>query len=414
MSRHRCRFLLGALLALLLSGPARAAVDPRDAATQLLDFAERSYPAYFPGHRFDLSSPPFVYRHYPQTGAYVGVVVSGGTPYPEGTVWVLGGPFGAAPVQAGALTDFITPQPGPTTAQRSAAAAATASSASNACGAFDAFYWEIGDASARLASGSVRRRALSPHIDGDTAMPIASATKWLYGAYVAERRGGQLSAEDVKFLHFRSGYVGFDRLLACGRDDTVAGCLERGDNGAYDPASDGRFHYDGGHMQQHAVRPDIGLGPLREAGLAGEMSGHLGGGMNLAYSSVQIGGGANTSAAGYATFLRRILSRQLQIASLLGAHAVCASPSLCPAEAVYSPAPANELYHYAIGHWVEDDPVVGDGAFSSAGALGFYPWIDSSQRFYGVIARQGTPGSGFESLACGRLVRRAWMTGIAQ
>ena len=56
--------------------------------------------------------------------------------------------------------------------------------------------------------------------------------------------------------------------------------------------------------------------------------------------------------------------------------------------AANTPVPSTESWHYSIGHWVEDDPAVGDGAFSSAGAFGFYPWIDASKTYYGVLARE--------------------------
>ena len=62
---------------------------------------------------------------------------------------------------------------------------------------------------------------------------------------------------------------------------------------------------------------------------------------------------------------------------------------------------------------MEDDPVVGDGAFSSPGAFGFYPWIDASKTYYGVLARQGAAGTGVDSVNCGRLIRKAWVTGVA-
>ena len=39
--------------------------------------------------------------------------------------------------------------------------------------------------------------------------------------------------------------------------------------------------------------------------------------------------------------------------------------------------------HSALGHWVEED-----GAYSSPGLYGFYPWIDHAQAWYGVIARR--------------------------
>lgn len=85
--------------------------------------------------------------------------------------------------------------------------------------------------------------------------------------------------------------------------------------------------------------------------------------------------------------------------------------------------PANESWSYSIGHWVETDPAAGDGAFSSAGAFGFYPWIDAGKTWYGIVARKQTPqgqdtdrslGEGYRSAQCGRLIRKAWMTGSAQ
>lgn len=100
--------------------------------------------------------------------------------------------------------------------------------------------------------------------------------------------------------------------------------------------------------------------------------------------------------------------------ALLGSHPVCTNPVTC-AQAASTPVPLNQSWHYSIGHWVEDDPVQGDGAFSSAGAFGFYPWIDAARRSYGVVARQDSvPRSGLESQACGKLIRTAWATGIAR
>lgn len=41
--------------------------------TQLLDWAEREYPQFFPSHQANLESAPYTYRYYPETGNYVGV-----------------------------------------------------------------------------------------------------------------------------------------------------------------------------------------------------------------------------------------------------------------------------------------------------------------------------------------------------
>ena len=98
----------------------------------------------------------------------------------------------------------------------------------------------------------------------------------------------------------------------------------------------------------------------------------------------------------------------------LGRSAACARPAGCPAgEALYSPGPDDETWHYSLGHWVENDPERGDGSFSSPGAFGFYPWINADRSLYGVVARAAGAGSGLASARCGRLIRQAWRTGVA-
>jgi len=89
---------------------ARAAVSvtPEEGARQLMDYAENVYPRYFPGHETTQSLAPFSFRYYPATGVYLGVVVSSGTPYPVGGVYVMGGPLGSAPQQVGQRDSFIT------------------------------------------------------------------------------------------------------------------------------------------------------------------------------------------------------------------------------------------------------------------------------------------------------------------
>lgn len=78
-----------------------AAIDPSAAADQLMNFAERAYPQYFPSHEASLDLPPYRYRFYSGTGVYLGVA--------GGMVYVIGGAFGAAPSAVGPLTNYITP-----------------------------------------------------------------------------------------------------------------------------------------------------------------------------------------------------------------------------------------------------------------------------------------------------------------
>jgi hypothetical protein len=298
-------------------------------------------------------------------------------------------------------------------AARIAAATATAHSSGNACAPIRPFYWEIGDKTQRLAGGSVNAAGNGTVHEAGTVMNIASASKWLYGAYVAEQRGGALTTEDIAFLNFRSGHVSLPALNGCQQNDTIASCLARGSNGAQTPAEVGRFHYDGGHMQKHASLPAPGmaLGAMNNAQLATELRRVLGTDIALTFSQPQPAGGVRTSAKDYALFLRKLLNKQLKMGSLLGHYPVCTNPQTCTT-ATYTPF-ATESWHYSIGHWVEDDPSRGDGAFSSAGAFGFYPWIDATRSYYGVLARTALFGNGNESAACGAAVRRAWISGIA-
>jgi hypothetical protein len=300
------------------------------------------------------------------------------------------------------LAAACTAHAGPTQAQRADAARATAESTPN-CKAVQPFYWSIGDAHGVLADGGAGRRPPT----ATTPMPIASASKLVYAAYIAQQRQGQLTDQDVDFLHFTSGYTHFK---SCRRGQTVGECDAAGDNGEHDPADDGKFFYNGGHMQQHAVRE--GLGNLDDKALASRINGALG--TSFEYLQPQLAGGIRTDAADYGEFLRRIVAGQLQMKSLLGSHAVCTNPRTCPTAAESF---IHADVHYAIGHWVEDDPN-GDGAFSSAGAFGFYPWISHDETTWGVLARfqfaLNGARIGMASLMCGREIRKAWDSGEAR
>jgi hypothetical protein len=79
--------------------PARtAAAVPT--ATALMDWAEKAYSGFFPGHQGDLQAPPYVYRYYPATGNYLGVA--------DGRVYILGPVAGSdtTVVDVGAVADF--------------------------------------------------------------------------------------------------------------------------------------------------------------------------------------------------------------------------------------------------------------------------------------------------------------------
>jgi len=222
--------------------------------------------------------------------------------------------------------------PPPDNAARAQAATATAQNHSN-CSAIRPFYWEIGNQSSALASGSIELAGSSgaATYTATTAMPIASASKWLYGAYVAQKRAGVLSAQDITHLHFTSGYTNFN---LCAQTDTIKSCLDRGNNGLYSPGTDGKFFYNGGHMQKHASL--MGLDAMDDAALAIEVGGQLG--ITVAYSQPQPAGGVYSNASTYAVYLRKLLNGQLQMNQLLGSSPVCTSTdTACGAGSTPSP-----------------------------------------------------------------------------
>lgn len=295
-------------------------------------------------------------------------------------------------------------------APHAATAAAAVANEAPECKDIQPFYWEIGDRNGRLAGASAGGDTPS----ADTEMTIASASKWFYGAYVVERRQGHLTDADIRALTMRSGYVSLKyplciRLLP-GRktSETVADCLASGSNDRYTPADLGKFYYNGGHFQHHAAN-DLGLGNMNSAALHDEIARQVGTDIQFSYDSPQLAAGISTNASNYAIFLRKLLRGELILSRLLGADAVCANPKTC-ATAVDSPVSGPESLHYSLAHWVEDDPKVGDGAFSSPGAFGFYPWIDASKTYYGVLARHELSSkAAIKSMQCGRAIRKAWL-----
>lgn len=303
------------------------------------------------------------------------------------------------------------------------------------------FYWEVGDQNGSIVTGS-GGSAPNPA----TSMKIASAGKWLYGAYVAQERNGSLNATtDVPYLHMKMGYNSMspDNCLFL---DTVNTCFTRGSNdtqqsddatvgsgtGSNNPGS---FFYSAGQLQAHAVN-DPALKTIGPNVLASTIAGELGI-SGLDYGTPSLGGGAKISPNNYTAFLRKILSNTLKIHDLLGANATCASlqPAYCDQSSVptdlstskvstfnagttanpqYAVPDLSELpstyqnWKYSIAHWVEPD-----GSFSSPGALGFYPWIDSGKQWYGVVVQRipliPTAATYQDSVVCGVAIRKAWL-----
>lgn len=258
------------------------------------------------------------------------------------------------------------------------------------CAQLGSYYWEVGDRNGPTASGSVTRPGDTP-ITADTVLDVASSTKWLYAAHVAETKLA-LDANDLQALRMLSGYTTFG---FCGGWQTVASCAAARSNALLAPEAVGKFYYGGGHYQQHAVPT---LGAYNNAALGAAVSSTLG--LPISFRLPQPAGGASLSSATYAAFLRKLMNGSLRLE--LGAHPVCTNPSTCPT-ALNTPIPQTESWHYSLGHWIEDDPITGDGSFSSPGANGYYPWISADKSRYGIVAQDG--GSTLASIQCGRQIR---------
>jgi len=297
------------------------------------------------------------------------------------------------------------------------------------------FYWEIGDQNGILASGSVGLVNGGP-ILATTEYSIASASKMLYAAYVTQVRhdaGSSLTASDIAFLNLTSGYTNMPEILtdssvcpATDTPDTVNVCLTLESASTQMPsepfgylnaADVGYFYYNSGHMEVHAASPSIGLGntsvaPIPQASLGTAIGAELGAGAPFNYSEPLISGGISATGAVYAGILQRVLNGSLAFRDALGTNTVCTQPLTCPT-AKYTPL-YQEAWSYSIGHWVENNPLThGDGAFSSPGEFGFYPWIDSTKSYYGYISHDQASAA-YSTVQCGRLIRAAFMTGVEQ
>ena len=169
--------------------------------------------------------------------------------------------------------------------ERIAAARAAAQTSTN-CQAISAgtngdngFYWEIGDENGIIVdpqSGLSASGSVNPPGDASinyirtTSMPIASASKWIYGAYVAETQavleGGAWRIPDaiIPFLNFTSGYNNMDDACSAAAtglgDPTVGDCLNQPGtlnattNGTRIESDSGHFFYNSGHIDRKSTR----------------------------------------------------------------------------------------------------------------------------------------------------------------
>ena len=254
------------------------------------------------------------------------------------------------------------------------------------------FYWELGDAAGVKFSGQVGGK-----YNSDSEVKLASASKLILAAYYHEKVSSPL-LEDISLLKMTAGRADF-KNLPCITRDTVEACFKaRGNDGLVDKAK-GRFAYSGAHSQALGVK--LGLGSFNTDKLAQEFTAKLK--LPVKFANVGLGGGMKMKVSDYSEFLRRLIRKEYRLINYLGADMVCTK---CPL-AFNSPVPVN--WSYSHHHWVERDQRTIE-AYSSAGAMGFYPWVSSDKKLYGIIAREKlAKEEGYNSAMCGRQLRAAFI-----
>lgn len=319
-----------------------------------------------------------------------------------------------ASAQASAVPHSDTSTPPAPDYGKAIAAAKQAAATDPLCAvsALGDFYWEIGDGSGSAPIASNAEGAGT--VTATTNFNIASASKFVFGAYVLEKKGIDAVRADPSLfagLRFLSGYTGFSED-ACAGTATIGACYDRGGATQVDRNTVGKFDYDGGHDQRLAAW-DLRMGGMTARQLDQEYQTVLGlpAGFHMAALDPIMAGGEFASASDYAQFLRRVMNRQLVIGQHLGEDAVCADPWTCPQDVAYSPIIAlHEPWKYSYNHWVESQDGTKTDALSSPGKWGFYPWVTPDRKYYGVLSRHDTaPDSYAASVKCGRQIRKAFL-----
>lgn len=285
------------------------------------------------------------------------------------------------------------------------------------CTSLGDFYWEVGNGAAKRFGFS---RGTS--VTETTVMPLASSSKWLYAsAYVQAKGYVNLSAAEKQRLNFTSGYLeSTDALTVCGdAGTTVSVCYGPSyKDVSYRPLQDGRFYYDGGHMQKLALDDMGGRTGTGLVSVVDWLNAQLGTGFPETSGAVAVAGGFWGSAEQYRLFLQKLLNTQYAMSLRLNADSVPAYPG--GPNVAYTPVPAGVPFHYGLGHWIERESVNGVmtvTGHSSAGMFGFYPWVDAARSQYMVLARarlNTTGGDGEMSRVCAQRIRKAYESGVPQ
>lgn len=255
-------------------------------------------------------------------------------------------------------------------------------------------------------------------------MPIASSSKWLTAAtLLALVEEGVLSLEDhpqayidwwtqdpndprsqitlAQLLSFTSGFEGEPGCLQQPRADRDA-CARTIYDSHHRYAPDTVFFYSSTHMHIAGLMAENATGEPFNALFRRLVADPAGMSNQTQFNrpsttNPYLAGGAVSTGYDYALFLQALLRRDLLPTTQ---EAMYTDRTPAPIRIGYSPV-AN-AWHYGLGTWREcwDESATWVAAcddlmlVSSGGALGWFPWIDLDNQYFGVIARRGLPLSG--------------------
>lgn len=262
--------------------------------------------------------------------------------------------------------------------------------------------------------------ALAPSI----AMPIASSSKWFTSATILRLVDeGVMSLDDNpqdyiawwasdptdprsqitlgQLLSFTSGFSGEPFCIQNGRviPEDCARTIYN-DHHTYSPNT--TFYYSSTHMHVAGVMAVNATGESFNDLFRRLVADPLGMSNATRFDRPSatnpfLAGGARSSANDYALFLQGLLADDL----LQPATRDLMFQDWTSAPIEIASSPLAEYWHYGLGVWRECWNVSGWVSaceermlLSGGGGLGWFPWIDLDEGYYGVIARRGLPLSG--------------------
>jgi len=226
------------------------------------------------------------------------------------------------------------------------------------------------------------------------------------------------TAVDLReLLSFTSGFTDEPTCIN-NPNATFAECVEKiyTDNAATAKSPGTEFYYSGTHMQVAGLMAIRAATATSWSELFAAFQARTGlfptGGYDLpSQSNPRLGGGMTWTGEEYLGFLRALSSgavlapatRGALLANQRGTATVTASPVI---------AQIGEDWAYGLGNWLECPTAIVPATYdcgeghrnSSAGAYGAYPFIDFDLGYFGIVARQGSLGSGDEGVALARTI----------